>query len=84
MRATWRIERLGDLSNLITKGTTPTSVGHAFIPDGIPAQPVTKKESAIVNITFFISGSISLFIFLPSFLKLFLYRLPVPFRRLYS
>ena len=35
MSAAWPIKRLGDLSDLITKGTTPTSVGHAFIADGI-------------------------------------------------
>jgi type I restriction enzyme S subunit len=35
MRAEWPIKRLGDLTDLITKGTTPTSVGHAFAPDGI-------------------------------------------------
>jgi type I restriction enzyme, S subunit len=31
----WAIKRLGDLSDLITKGTTPTSVGHAFVAEGI-------------------------------------------------
>jgi len=31
----WPVKRLGDLSDLITKGTTPTSVGHAFVPKGI-------------------------------------------------
>jgi type I restriction enzyme S subunit len=28
-------QRLGDLADLITKGTTPTSVGHAFVDEGI-------------------------------------------------
>ncbi|MBI5006195.1 MAG: restriction endonuclease subunit S [Nitrosomonadales bacterium] len=35
MKAGWPIKRLGDLSDLITKGTTPTSVGHAFVSDGV-------------------------------------------------
>ena len=35
MREGWPFKRLGDLSDLITKGTTPTSVGHAFVPQGI-------------------------------------------------
>ncbi len=35
VRADWPSKRLGDLSELITKGTTPTSVGHAFVPEGI-------------------------------------------------
>jgi type I restriction enzyme S subunit len=35
MKAGWTVKRLGDLSELITKGTTPTSVGHAFVSAGI-------------------------------------------------
>lgn len=35
MRKEWPIRKLGDLSDLITKGTTPTSVGHAFVSEGI-------------------------------------------------
>jgi restriction endonuclease S subunit len=31
----WPVKRLGDLTDLITKGTTPTSVGHGFVPTGI-------------------------------------------------
>ncbi len=31
----WPVARLGDLADKVTKGTTPTSVGHAFIDDGI-------------------------------------------------
>jgi type I restriction enzyme S subunit len=31
----WPIKRLGDLSDLVTKGTTPTSIGHRFVQDGI-------------------------------------------------
>ncbi|MEK6303748.1 MAG: restriction endonuclease subunit S [Acidobacteriota bacterium] len=35
MKNEWPVKRLGDLSDVITKGTTPTSVGHAFVPEGI-------------------------------------------------
>ncbi len=35
MKSDWQIKRLGDLSDLITKGTTPTSVGHSFVQEGI-------------------------------------------------
>ena len=31
----WPIRRLGDLSEMVTKGTTPTSVGHSFVRQGI-------------------------------------------------
>jgi len=31
----WPIRRLGDLSEMVTKGTTPTSVGHSFVQQGI-------------------------------------------------
>ena len=35
MKNGWPIKRLGDLSDLVTKGTTPTSIGHRFVQDGI-------------------------------------------------
>jgi type I restriction enzyme S subunit len=35
VKAGWQNCRLGDLSALITKGTTPTSVGHQFVENGI-------------------------------------------------
>ena len=31
----WQTRRLGDLAELITKGTTPTSIGHAFVSAGV-------------------------------------------------
>lgn len=31
----WKVVKLGALSSLITKGTTPTSLGHGFVPSGI-------------------------------------------------
>lgn len=35
MKKGWALKRLGDLSEVITKGTTPTSIGHKFVPEGI-------------------------------------------------
>jgi type I restriction enzyme, S subunit len=49
MKAGWPVKRLGDLSDLITKGTTPTSVGYAFVPDGIN---FVKIESITENCQF--------------------------------
>ena len=31
----WRVLKLGDICELITKGTTPTSVGFKFLEEGI-------------------------------------------------
>lgn len=33
--ASWKNERLGDLCDLITKGTTPTTLGFSFVDSGI-------------------------------------------------
>ena len=35
MKAGWALKRLGDLADLITKGTTPTSIGHIFTQEGV-------------------------------------------------
>ena len=35
MKEGWQTKKLGDLCDLITKGTTPTSVGYEFVPEGI-------------------------------------------------
>ena len=35
MKNGWPVTRLGDLTNLVTKGTTPTSIGHEFVEEGI-------------------------------------------------
>jgi len=32
----WEVKKLGDLSDLITKGTTPTTYGHQFTGSGTP------------------------------------------------
>lgn len=34
-KTTWRTVRLGDVSSLITKGTTPTTIGGKFVSSGI-------------------------------------------------
>jgi len=31
----WEVKKLGDIANLITKGTTPTSLGYQFTETGI-------------------------------------------------
>lgn len=35
MKKGWPVTRLGDLTDLVTKGTTPTSIGHEFVEQGI-------------------------------------------------
>ncbi|MDZ4159873.1 MAG: restriction endonuclease subunit S [Anaerolineaceae bacterium] len=34
-RNEWSTKSIGDMSDLVTKGTTPTSVGHEFVKEGI-------------------------------------------------
>lgn len=54
----WQSVRLGDVSTLITKGTTPTSLGHSFVSSGINFVKVESiKNGALLqeNITSFIS-----------------------------
>jgi type I restriction enzyme S subunit len=35
MKRGWKTKSIGDLSELITKGNTPTSIGYDFVPKGI-------------------------------------------------
>ncbi|AUJ63881.1 hypothetical protein B9057_05955 [Aestuarium zhoushanense] len=42
----WGTERVGDSASLITKGTTPTSIGHAFTESGVR---FVKVESLLEN-----------------------------------
>ncbi|NLO29928.1 MAG: hypothetical protein GX120_05355 [Methanosarcina mazei] len=51
MKKNWEIKRLEDLSDLITKGTTPTSVGYEFVEEGIN---FVKVESIASNGEFLI------------------------------
>jgi type I restriction enzyme, S subunit len=55
----WTICRLGELTEKITKGTTPTTIGHPFIENGIN---FIKAESILMD------GSIdpSKFVFIDS------------------
>jgi len=46
MKKGWEIKKLGDLCEVITKGTTPTSVGFKFINKGIH---FIKIESITLN-----------------------------------
>ena len=50
MKAGWAIKRLVDLSDLITKGKTPTSVGHAFVPEGIPVNVSGNRVLSAENV----------------------------------
>jgi type I restriction enzyme S subunit len=42
----WEVRTLGDLVSVITKGTTPTTLGHAFTVEGVPfvkAESITEE-----------------------------------------
>ena len=45
----WTFKRLGDLSKVITKGTTPTSIGFDFAEKGIPFLRVENIRNGTVN-----------------------------------
>lgn len=54
----WKWERLGTLSTMITKGSTPTSYGHAFTKTGISFIKVESIKKGLLlskNVTSFIS-----------------------------
>lgn len=44
-----QIKKLGELVDVITKGTTPTTYGHSFTKDGIPFLRVENINNNIVN-----------------------------------
>jgi type I restriction enzyme, S subunit len=46
MKKYWEVKNLGGLCEVITKGTTPTSIGHKFVPEGIN---FVKVESISLN-----------------------------------
>ena len=46
MNKDWKIKKLGELCEVITKGTTPTSIGHKFVLEGIN---FIKVESISLN-----------------------------------
>ena len=50
----WKLVRLGDVSTLITKGSTPTSYGHSFVQHGINFVKVEAIKAGLLlpeNIT---------------------------------
>jgi len=54
----WSVARLGELSHLITKGTTPTSIGYSFEASGISFLKIENLDRGRINkntITQFIS-----------------------------
>jgi len=52
MKQGWKIVKIGDLSDVITKGTTPTSVGFDFVEEGInfvKVESITENGQFIPN-----------------------------------
>ena len=52
MRAGWELKKLGELCELITKGTTPTSIGYKFTDEGvkfIKVESLTESGEIIPN-----------------------------------
>jgi type I restriction enzyme, S subunit len=45
----WKRIPVGELANLITKGTTPTSIGHQFTPQGIPFLRVNNIQDGCLD-----------------------------------
>jgi type I restriction enzyme S subunit len=61
----WKWARLGDTSTLITKGSTPTSYGHAFVSSGvnfIKVESIKDGRLASENVTSFISEQTNKFL----------------------
>ena len=46
----WNKVKLGDVCEIITKGTTPTTLGHAFKPGGIPFLRVQNIQNGQVDL----------------------------------
>ncbi len=46
---TWRVVSLGDLCSLITKGTTPTTLGYEFVDEGVAFLRVQNVDNGTVN-----------------------------------
>ena len=47
---TWNYGRLGDIASLITKGTTPTSIGYAYQTSGIKFVKVENISEGHINL----------------------------------
>lgn len=58
MKQDWEIKKLGKICELITKGTTPTSLGHQFTDEGInfiKVESLTESGKIITNKVAYIS-----------------------------
>lgn len=58
MKQGWEVKKLGEVCDLITKGTTPTSLGHQFIDEGInfiKVESLTESGKIIPNKVAYIS-----------------------------
>lgn len=56
----WERKKLGDISFIVSKGTTPTTYGHEFVSSGIPflrAENVNGGPIDYSNVSFYISNS---------------------------
>ena len=54
----WKWVRLGDVSEVVSKGTTPTSLGHSYLSQGVPflrAEDVTGRAINPDRVAFYIS-----------------------------
>ncbi len=54
----WEIQNLGDVSELVTKGTTPTTYGHQFVSSGTPflrAEDVNNNKVNHRSVQYYIS-----------------------------
>jgi len=63
--AGWTWVRLGEVSSLITKGSTPTSYGHAYTDEGVNFVKVESIRNGVLrpeNITSFISEETNQFL----------------------
>jgi type I restriction enzyme, S subunit len=47
----WRWMRLGDMSEVISKGTTPTTLGYAFTTSGVPFLRAEDVDGGAVDVT---------------------------------
>lgn len=45
----WRWVKLGDISEVVSKGTTPTSLGHTYVHEGIPFLRAEDIRGTAVN-----------------------------------
>lgn len=61
MKAGWEVRPLGEFAELITKGTTPTSVGHSFAETGInfiKVESITERGDFLPHKFAFISDDV--------------------------